>query len=45
MGRALSMYGEWGGVCGVSVGKTKGKRPLGISRRRWEDNIKMVFWK
>jgi hypothetical protein len=22
------------------VGKTKGKRPLGITRRRWEVNIK-----
>jgi len=25
----------------VLVGKTKGKRPLGRPRRRWEDNIKM----
>jgi hypothetical protein len=23
------------------VGKTEGKRPLGIPRRRWVDNIKM----
>jgi hypothetical protein len=23
------------------VGKPEGKRPLGISRRRWVDNIKM----
>ena len=23
------------------MGKTKGKKPLGRSRRRWEDNIKM----
>jgi hypothetical protein len=23
------------------VGKPEGKRPLGISRRRWKDNIKM----
>jgi hypothetical protein len=23
------------------VGRPGGKRPLGISRRRWEDNIKM----
>jgi hypothetical protein len=29
------------GVYGVLVGKPEGKRPLGISRRRWEDNIKM----
>jgi hypothetical protein len=25
----------------VLVGKTEGKRPLGRSRRGWEDNIKM----
>jgi hypothetical protein len=25
------------------VGKPEGKRPLGRSRRRWEDNIKMNF--
>ena len=25
----------------VLVGKSKGKRPLGRQRRRWEDNIKM----
>jgi hypothetical protein len=23
------------------VGKPEGKRPLGITRRNWEDNIKM----
>ena len=27
-------------VC-VLVGKSEGKRPLGRTRRRWEDNIKM----
>jgi hypothetical protein len=31
------------------VGKPEGKRPLGRSRRRWEDNIKMylreIEWK
>jgi hypothetical protein len=27
----------------VSVGRPEGKRPLGRSRRRWEDNIKMVL--
>ena len=26
---------------GVLVGKPEGKRPLGRSRRRWEDNIQM----
>ena len=25
------------------VGKPEGKGPLGIPRRRWEDNIKMDF--
>jgi hypothetical protein len=25
----------------VFVGKPKGKRPLEITRRRWQDNIKM----
>jgi len=33
--------GERRGVYRVLVGKLEGKRPLGISRRRWEDNIKM----
>ena len=32
---------EWRGVHKVLVGKPEGKRPLGIPRRRWEDNIKM----
>jgi hypothetical protein len=25
------------------VGKPEGKRPLGRPRRRWEDNIKLIF--
>ena len=29
------------GVHKVLVGKPEGKRPLGRSGRRWEDNIKM----
>jgi len=29
------------GVSRVLVGKPEGKRPLGRTRRRWEDNIKM----
>jgi len=33
--------GEWIGVYTVFVGKPEGKRPLGSSRRRWEDNIKI----
>jgi hypothetical protein len=33
--------GEEIGVYRVLVGKPEGKRPLGRSRRRWEDNIRM----
>jgi hypothetical protein len=33
--------GERRGVYRVLVGKPEGKRPLGIARRRWENNIKM----
>jgi hypothetical protein len=33
--------GERRGVYRVLVGKPEGKRPFGIPRRRWEDNIKM----
>jgi hypothetical protein len=32
---------EGRGVYRVLVGKPEGKRPLGRSRRRWEDNIRM----
>ena len=32
---------EGRGVHKVLVGKPEGKRPLGRSGRRWEDNIKM----
>jgi hypothetical protein len=38
MGRACGAYG---GGERVLVEKPEGKRPLGIPRRRWEDNIKM----
>ena len=38
---ACGAYGEGRGVYSVLVGKPEGKRPLGRSRRRWEDNIKM----
>jgi len=33
--------GIWRGVHRVLVGKYEGKRPLGIPRRRWGDNIKI----
>jgi hypothetical protein len=31
------------GVYRVLVEKPDGKRPLGITRRRWEDNFKIDF--
>jgi hypothetical protein len=39
-GHAARM-GEGRGVYRVLVGRPEGKRPLGRSRGRWEDNIKM----
>ena len=41
MGGACSAYGERRGVYRVLAVKPEGKRPLGRSRRRWEDSIKM----
>jgi len=41
MGGACSAYGEGRGVYRVLVEKPGGKIPLGKSRRRWGDNIKM----
>jgi len=37
----VARMGEGRGVYRVLVGKPEGKSPLGRSRRRWEDNIKM----
>jgi hypothetical protein len=39
-GHVASM-GDGRGVYRVLVERPEGKRPLGIPRRRWEDNIKM----
>jgi hypothetical protein len=33
--------GGWGEVCTVLVVKPERKRPMGRTRCRWEDNIKM----
>jgi len=41
MGKACSTRGEEARYLQVLVGKPEGKRPLGISRHRWEDNIKL----
>jgi len=38
MGGHVSRVGEGGGVHRVLVGKPEGRRPLGRSRRGWEDN-------
>ena len=37
----VARMGEERGVYRVLVGKPEGKRPQGISRRRWADNIRM----
>ena len=37
----VARMGERRGVYRVLVGRPEGKRPLGRSRRRWENNIKM----
>jgi hypothetical protein len=34
--------GEMGKAFKIVVGKPEGKRPFGKTRRRWEDNIRMV---
>ena len=39
----VARMGEGRGVHRVLVGKPEGKRPLGIPRRRWEDNIKIYL--
>ena len=36
----VACVGESRGVYNVLVGTPEGKRPLGRSRRRWEDNTK-----
>ena len=37
----MALMGEGRAVYRVLMGKPERKRPLGRSRRRWEDNIKM----
>jgi len=41
----VARMGEGRGVHRILAGKPEGKRPLGRSRRRWEDNIKMDLQK
>ena len=40
----VARMGERRGVYRGLVGKPDGRRPLGITRRRWEDNIKMDLY-
>jgi hypothetical protein len=37
----VARMGEGRGVHRMFMGKPEGKRPLGRSRRRWEDSIKL----
>jgi hypothetical protein len=39
----VARMGEGRDVYRVLVGRPEGKRPLGRRRRRWEDNMKLVF--
>jgi hypothetical protein len=41
VGWSCGTHGEGRSVYGILVWSPEGKRPLGRSRRRWEDNIKM----
>jgi hypothetical protein len=40
---ACGTHGEGWGVYRVVAGRPEGKRPLGRTRRRWEDNVKMYL--
>ena len=40
----VERMGEERGVYRVLVGKPEGRRPLGRSRGRWVDNIRMDLW-
>jgi hypothetical protein len=39
--RHVARIGEKRNACSIFVGKSKGKSPLGRTRRRWVDNIKI----
>jgi hypothetical protein len=41
----VACMGDERGAYRILVGRPEGRRPLGRSRRRWEDNIKMIFKK
>ena len=41
----MARMGERRDAYRVLVGNPEGKRPLGKPKRRWEDNIKIIFRK
>jgi hypothetical protein len=41
MGRKYSTYVVKRNACRILVGKPEGKRPLGKTKCRWEENFKM----
>jgi hypothetical protein len=41
----VARMGKVRGAYNILVGRPEGRRPLGRSRRRWEDNIKMDLGK
>jgi hypothetical protein len=43
MGTAFSTHEEKRNAYRILVGKPEGKRPLGRSRHRWEDNIVSIW--
>jgi hypothetical protein len=43
MGKAPRRKEKVRNSCKISVGKPERKTPLGICKRRWEDNIKIDF--
>jgi hypothetical protein len=45
MGRAGSTSGAKRNAYRILVGKSEGKRPLGRTKRRWVDNIKIDFYR
>jgi hypothetical protein len=36
--------GEVRGAYNILVGRPEGRRPLGRTRRRWEDHVKVDLW-
>jgi hypothetical protein len=41
----VARMGEVRGAYNILIESTEGRRPLGRPRRRWEDNIKIIFGK